>query len=587
MKNKKKSIEKIWSILTERQKKKLIFLMLPISISALLNILGIALIMPFIEIVSNPEIIKSNHKIGFLYQKLGFDQPISFVIFAGVVCFTLLVASNISSVITTWRSARVVSEALADLTDEIYCSYVEKPYDYHLKNNSSSLLNNIFVLIPNICQKYILPAVSMVSSLVSVTAIITLVIIVNPMIAGIMVFVFSLFYTILFKKLKGRISENSADLVECNRMLLKHASETFGAIKDIKVRRNEQEFKNYFKPILARNAINLAFNQAVSIAPKYLVELVAFGGIILAMIVMLINDGVISSVVPVLAMYVYAGYRLLPALQQIFMSLSLMRSVTCDIDSIYNGFDVARKEKHNKTRLRTTHLSYSKVFSLEDVYYNYPESTVSALTNINLEIKRNQTIGIIGKTGAGKTTLIDIILGLLQPNNGRLLVDGVELNEPELLSSWQGMLGYVPQAIFLADSTIKDNIIFSSNQECTDDSWVRESAKAANISDFIESLPDGYDTIVGERGVRLSGGQVQRIGIARALYRKPEILILDEATSSLDSKTESEVMASIYKMRKEVTIIIVAHRLTTLKACDKIYKLENGQIQVVNSENLF
>ena len=287
------------------------------------------------------------------------------------------------------------------------------------------------------------------------------------------------------------------------------------------------------------------------------------------------NSSSFISIVPIIALYAFAGYRLMPSLQQLYLSLSVLRTITPAIDSIYDDF---KGLTYLSADANKNILKLSKNITLKNVYYNYPNTTRTALKDINLIIKANTTVGLVGATGSGKTTTVDIILGLLDAQQGTLQVDE-KIIDKNNKRAWQNSIGYVPQHIYLSDDTIASNISFGINPEEIDQKKIERAAKIANLHDFVvNELPLKYQTIVGERGVRLSGGQRQRIGIARALYNNPQVLILDEATSALDNLTENEVMDSINKIEKDITIILIAHRLNTVKNCDNIFLLENGKI---------
>lgn len=325
--------------------------------------------------------------------------------------------------------------------------------------------------------------------------------------------------------------------------------------------------------------------------PRFILEGIAFGGILLIILFIISQTGNFNNALPILSLYVFAGYRLMPAMQQIYSSLTNLAFVGPSVDKLYNELkDLKTGNKIESQEILTP----QKSISLENIFYNYPNSTKTTLKNINLNIMAKSTVGLVGATGSGKTTIIDIILGLLKAQKGNLKVDGKVVNKQNL-NSWQKSIGYVPQNIYLSDNSIASNIAFGIDLNDINFNAVKKAAKIANLHDFvIEELPNQYQTIVGENGIKLSGGQRQRIGIARAMYNSPQVLVFDEATSALDNQTEKVVMDAVNNLNKEVTIIIIAHRLGTVKKCDNIFLIDNGEVinqgtfdELINSSESF
>jgi ABC-type multidrug transport system fused ATPase/permease subunit len=562
------------------QKIKMLLLLVPMTVTAMLNIIGVAFIMPFLAMISDPSAIHKSKKIALLYNYLGFTTPLSFTIFIGVLALTLLIVTNCFSIVTTWLSVRLIANFGAHLKRSLYEKYVDMSYENHLRNNSSALINNLFVLVPSVVDRYITPAILGVTSLISVLAIGGLVLAINPFVGLAMGLVFGSAYWALFKLIKKRLHRNGIEILKKTKQTQRHAAETFGGVKDIKLRRQEHVFKSMFSPSLYQISSSETFNRTAAVVPKFMLEMLAFGGVVGIVLWMLVSGKNVALIIPTMAVYVYAGYRLMPAMQQLFASIAAMKSTSSSVEELYNSLNGLGEEGELTKQVSPARvIDFNKSLELKDISFHYRTGTKLVLKKINMVIKKNETVGVVGTTGAGKTTLIDIILGLLKPCDGAMYLDGVDLATDENLASWQDRIGYVPQHIFLADSTIRENIAFGTKKEEIDDELVRQAAKMAALSDFIEQeSSDGYNTVVGERGVRLSGGQLQRIGIARALYREPSVLVLDEATSSLDNETEADVMRAIYSMRDKITMIVIAHRLTTVEACNRIYKLDKGNI---------
>ena len=367
--------------------------------------------------------------------------------------------------------------------------------------------------------------------------------------------------------------------MNANRERFHVVQESLSGIKEVKIFGREQFFLTCFVKPSFRFAKHKANSQTFSILPRYILEILAFGGILLISLYLFRSHGNFSRVLPILVVYAFAGYKLLPALQQIYLNITKLRFGLPALDSLHKDIMEFTNDSQSSKALIPESLTLNNCIILKDIYFTYPKAQVPSLKRLNLNIPVSSTIGLMGTTGAGKTTTVDIILGLLLPDRGHLFVDNKLVNS-ENVRSWQRMLGYVPQQIYLADDSVAANIAFGVPPEGIDLEALIRAAKVAELHEFVtKDLDKGYDTLVGERGVRLSGGQRQRIGIARALYHEPKVLIMDEATSSLDTITEQYIMQAINRLKGETTIILIAHRLSTLQDCDRIYFLDQGKVK--------
>lgn len=571
------SWNKLNRLLVPRDRVRLAWLLIPMILTALANVFGIALIMPFLSVVADPGMIQTNQKLFWLYHAFGFHSVHQFVVLLGVAALSMLVLTNGLAAFTTWLSARVVSNVRSRITQNIYTHYLDQPYEFFLNHNSSTLVNNLFQLSSQLTQGFILQGMTFCTNLISVVAIITLVLIVNPMMAFVTAGLMGGVFGVLFFSTKKILARGGAVMVSESESALKLAQESFGGIKDLKLRGNEALFKSMMYPKLKAMSDFSALQQMLISMPRYGLEVIAFGGVLGIVLSMLIAKQSVGTILPMVAVYVYSGYRLMPAMQSLFSSLGSIESARSALDRIHESVTNSQAVDHQQAPARP--ITFKNQLSLQGLSYHYPGYERLVLKDLNLNIHHHEIVGIIGHTGAGKTTLIDILLGLLQPTSGHLAVDGLQLACKTTRSAWQSMIGYVPQHIYLSDSSIAHNIAFGVDPEAIDLKVVERVAKIAAIHDFIaEQLPNGYHTMVGERGVKLSGGQIQRIGIARALYHQPKVLILDEATSSLDHQTESDVMRAIYNMRNKMTMVIIAHRLSTVACCDRVVLLNEGQV---------
>ena len=407
------------------------------------------------------------------------------------------------------------------------------------------------------------------------------VVIYDPIISFTGLAIFLLSYFVIFKLSSSYLNQVSKSLAEDQEIRLKTASESFGGIQNIVLSRTQSFFINTFNKSTNKYYIAWGNSQVLSIIPKYLLEFLAMGSIIILVLVLFLSGNEnISAIVPKLSVFALAGYKILPAIQSAYYSFSIITANLSAFENLesdlINSYNIEQNDQNIKIQSNKK-IEFKNKLSMKNICFTYPESSKNILNDVSFEIKANTTIGIVGPSGAGKSTMIDLILGLISPASGDLIVDDKVIDKSNI-NLWQRYIGFVPQSIFLSDSTIKENIAFGFDPESIDDKKLLKAANLANIMDFVSSLPDGLETFVGERGIQLSGGQIQRIGIARALYNNPKILIFDEATSSLDGISEKLIMNSINKFTGKKTIIIIAHRLETIKNCDSIFLLKNGEI---------
>jgi ABC-type multidrug transport system fused ATPase/permease subunit len=402
---------------------------------------------------------------------------------------------------------------------------------------------------------------------------------IDPLLAVLVFLVCGGSYAIVYKITRRSLTIYGKRSAAAQGLRNKTVNEAFGGIKDLKLLGREEVFLQLYSIPSHDFAKTQAQRQTIAQLPKYALETIIFGGILLIILYFIGIKNNINGILPILSLYAFAGYRLMPALERIFAGLTALRFNMPVLDIIYNDiYDTGHPDTAHLLNHSYQPLQFSNTIRLKNVKYKYPQSNIEVIRQLNLEIQANTTVGFVGQTGSGKTTLIDIILGLLPVEDGELLIDDTCINQDNV-RNWQKNLGYVPQHIYLADDSISNNIAFGIPHHEIDHQAVTRAAQIARLHDFVQnSLPEGYDTIVGERGVRLSGGQRQRIGIARALYHDPQILILDEATSALDGATENAIMDAIHNLSQQKTVIMIAHRITTLRECNVIHVMEKGEI---------
>lgn len=554
------------------------YLLIMLLIMSFLETIGVLSILPFIAILSNPDLINSNLIINKFYQFLktyGVDSYNKFLVLVGIITFIFFVFSTFFKAIVIYVQAKFIYLCEYNISKRLIEKYLNQPYSWFLSKNSSELGKNILSEVSVVIGKGISPLLDLIARSMITIAIVVMLFIVEPKLSLIICIVLGILYGIVYFLVRTNLKGIGIKNFESNAMRFKMISETFGAFKEIKFGNNEQfyikSFSNYAKKFSSYQA-NLTF---INQLPRLVLEVFVFGGLLLIAIYSLKQKSNFNDVIPIISFYAFAGYRLMPSLQQIYASLTQLSFAGPSIDKVTgdlnNGAFIENNLKQNPIR-------FQDKITLENVEYAYPETSRLVLKNISLNIPKNFKVGFIGTTGSGKTTLIDIILGLLSPKKGVLKIDGKIITKHNSIF-WRHLVGYVPQNIYLSDNTLTKNIAFGVDPEKINQDLVEQVSKAANLHQFIiDKLPDKYQTIIGERGIRLSGGERQRIGIARALYHKPEVLVLDESTRDLDNETEKKVMHEITKLSKHQTIIIVAHRLNTVKNCDIIFKFEKGKI---------
>lgn len=571
-----KTIRKLLFLLTSQERKRALLLLVMIVIMAALDVVGVASIMPFMAVLSNPGVIETNALLSYTYSVMGFKNPADFMFFLGIVVIVVLVLSLTFKAITTYAQLRFSLMREYTIGKRLIESYLNQPYAWFLNKHSANLGNTILTEVNQVMGSAMAPMMNVIAQGLLSLALLVLLVIMNPMIAFIVGAVLGITYAIIYYLMRNVLLRIGLDRVKASEAKYKAVNEAFAGIKEIKIGGLESTYVERFGRPAELFAKSHALIQVIVQIPRFAIEAVAFGGMLLMVLYLMSGSGGFASGLPIVALYSLAGYRLMPALQLAYASVVQLRSATQALDLLYN--DVKNLPP---VILRNTDegiLTLKDKIVLENISFTYPFAEKQSLQNISLEIKTHHTIGIVGVSGGGKTTIVDIILGLLEPDSGSLSVDGIKINSSNG-HSWQKCIGYVPQQIFLIDDTVVGNIAYGVEPDKIDMVAVETAARIANLHNFVlEELPLGYDTAVGERGVRLSGGQRQRIGIARALYHSPQLLILDEATSALDNITEQAVMEAVNNLGNDITIIIIAHRLTTVRACDQIYLMQEGEI---------
>jgi ATP-binding cassette, subfamily B, bacterial PglK len=531
--------------------------------------------------------IKTNPILSHIFvyaQGFGIRTADGFLIILGLSSFGLIILSALYRTLTHHAMNRYIEMLRHSIGSRLLETYLRQPYAFFLDRHSGELSKTILSEVDQVVGGVYRPLFSMVAYSLTLIAITGLLLLVNPWLALLAAGLLSGLYALVFSLLKQRLTCMGRTLVSANKERFMAASEALGGIKDIKLLGRERSYLSRFEGPSQQFAATQASSLTINQVPKYLIEAFAFGGIIAIVLFLMIRSGglgnsALGQILPVVGLYAFAAYRLQPAIQNIFQGFASLRYGHAVVDSVYADLYPKEDPAQLPDGTSAPPLKAKQSIALKRLSYTYPRASNSALRDLNLDIPVGSSVGLVGSTGAGKTTLVDIILGLLRPSQGAIYVDGVAVSDARV-RAWQQSLGYVPQEIFLTDTTIAENIALGIPSWQIDQAQVERCARMAQIHEFIvQELPEQYQTLVGERGVRLSGGQRQRIGIARALYNNPDVLVFDEATSALDSLTEQAVMEAIHTLAQQKTIFLIAHRLSTVKNCDQIVLLERGAIR--------
>ena len=569
------SIKRLYKLLSRKQKLYFFIVLFLSVITAIFEVSGVASIFPFFELITNPENYSNNFLIDFIkntFNKSGKDL----IYFIGTTVLSLILFTTILKTYTTYFQINYARNVEYNFSRRLISSYLKQNYEWFLNKNSSDLGKNLLQEVANCCNGVVLNLLKIITNLSLVFFILCMLLIVNAKVAIQVFILFSLILLILIFCFKNSTGEFSNKRLASDLSRYKAVSEVFGAVKEVKVASLEEEYIKKFSSPAKEFASVKSVQKLLVELPRYFIEGLIISGIIIFLLNFMRINGDFNKALPLISLYMFSIYKLMPAILNLYSSISNFKFYIPSLMAIHKDLYLNQKYKphYSESKLKEP----KKLIKFNSIYYKYPESTKYALENINLEFKIGSSTGLAGFTGSGKTTLVDILLGLLIPEKGKVYIDNNEINYLNV-KSWQSKIGYVSQNIYLSDDSIASNIAFGSSIEKIDWGKMHRAAKIACIHEFILGLDHKYHTIVGERGIRLSGGQRQRIGLARAFYNCPKILIMDEATSSLDNITEKKVMKNIFVESKEITLFIIAHRISTIENCGKIILLKDGKLE--------
>lgn len=563
------SLKQLWQILSPLDRHKVIYVLIFVVGMAFIESAGVISIMPFLAVLSNPAIVESNYSLKLIYDFTGATSKQNFIIYLGFLSLGIVIFSTIFKIVTQYAVNRFASLQRHYFATRLLKIYLQQNYEFFIQRNSSTLTKNILSEVDQLIWTMILPALTLMSYSVVLLAMIGILLLYDPLMAIITACVLGLFYSGIYLLVRRKLTQIGQEFTQVNKERYQTCQEALAGIKDVMINNAKQGYIDQFEQSSRVFARHIATRDTLGQVPLSIIETVGYGCLISLAMLLMVSGKEVSHILPVLGLYGFAAYRMLPAAQNIYRSISQIKFSERVLAVLKPEFALEKDQFKNNIQP----LAFENSINLRNISFYYPnKEEYPILNNYSLEIKKNSSIGIVGKSGSGKSTLMDIMLGLLQPQQGQIFIDGVELTEQNIMS-WRDLVGYVPQSIYLADKTIAENIAFGIPRTTVDLEQVKYVSRLAQIDDFIQSQLAGYHTLVGERGVMLSGGQRQRIGIARALYKNPQVLFMDEATSALDAETEQAVNEAIQSLNGTITIVIIAHRESAIAECDKILSL--------------
>lgn len=559
-----KKAKQILFIVNSKDYKKFSLLIILLVFTSVFEVVGISSIMPLMTSITDIDKTLESEYVLYFYNHFQLsDNELRLVI--GCVSLLLLFVSSLLSMFSNREMLIYGNNIGKSIAVSLYESYIYKSYLFHVGSNSSELIKNIVQETARYAQNVFIPTLRLISKVIFITITLIFLAFINPVMALTAIATIGLIYSVIYISLRVKLSKNGENISKCNSARFKLLNESFSGIKETKLMALEEGYVNEFAQSSQEIATATASSQSISVVPKSIIELFLFGSLIF-LILYLVFVGQVNEYLPMLTLFLFMGYRSLPALQMIYSSIVLIRSNERSIDSITHYDDAEKKVKNEVANIK-----FGSLLSVKNISFSYPNTNKMVLKDLSLDLNKNDIIAVAGLSGSGKTTLVDLLLGLIKQSSGSITVDGQAVENRRCLFS------YVPQSVHLVDGTIRENITLGKGSKINE-AFLEDVCKKSALSDFILELPLGFDTNIGENGSQLSGGQKQRIGLARALYQDKDIIILDEATSALDVQTESKVLKSIKELSNHKTIIMISHKLDTLKFVDHLIFMDKGRV---------
>ena len=563
---------KLWQLLEGAERQRAVLLVLLMCAVGIAEVAGLMSVVPLVATLTSSvdPCSRLGAAAGALCTRL---LPTKDPFMLGMLAFALIALSNLLAFAVVWLSARMTWAVWRRLSAHVFAAYLHKPYEFFFAAHSSAVVKDVVFETERFAHLVFMPASILASRIIVAVAVVAMVLVVDPIVSiGILV-VFTAAYWGVYRQLQARVKKSGDLAFESRERIGRIATETVSGIRELRMLGSEPYFAENFDRAAGTLARQYVYGNVVSVTPRYVIETAAFAFMLIAAVYLSRSLGGWETAAPLVAFYIFAAYRLLPQFQQIYANAMLVQQNARVVEAFADLLHAPTDARLSADRSAVL----APPIKLENVTYLYPGTEAAVLRDASMTIPARASVGLVGATGSGKSTIIDLIVGLLRPSSGAISLNGVALSQ-ERAAAWRERVGYVPQMLFLLDDSIRRNIAFGLHDDQISQAQVERAARLANIHDFVARLPDGYDAKVGERGVRLSGGQRQRLVIARALYRDPEVLIFDEATSALDQETEQAVMEAIRTLSHQKTLLIISHRPATLQGCDLVYEVADGRI---------
>ena len=568
---------RMWRLLDRGERRRLLRIAPLLAVSAVIEVVGVASVIPFLSLLADPGAVADLPVVGPWLADQSDGDLAGIVRLSALVLAGLLVAANALVIVTKYNLFRYSWSLNRSISTRLLRHYLRQPYAYTLTRNTAELSNKVIVEVKQLITMGVQPLLNVLSQGVIIVALLVFLIALNPLLTTIVIVVLGGAYGAVYAVSRGYLRSAGREAVKHGAARIKAVNEALGAFKELKLASLEASGLSQYEVPSSRFAKIQATVQAIASLPRYALEAVAVGGMIVIATVFVGRDGSFAATLPLLGAYAFAGLRMMPAMQALFHAAARLRAAIGPLEAVEAEFAAASPDV-DVLDAPPAPIAFREAIDLLQVSYSYPGTEERALADVNLRLVRGGSLAIVGRTGSGKTTIVDILLGLLEPSEGSVSVDGVKVDAGNR-RAYRRLFGYVPQDIYLLDDTIRRNVALGLRDEAIDDAAVQRACRQAQVAEFIEGeLPGGYETVVGERGVRLSGGQRQRIGIARALYNQPSVLVFDEATSALDVHTEQQVFAALDAIARERTLVTIAHRLETVAKADTVIVLAAGRV---------
>lgn len=566
-------VKKIWRLLTPLERRQALVLLCLMILGMLLETLGVGLVTPSIALLTQQNIPQNYPILQPLLDALGNPSQKSLIIGGMLVLVAVYLLKTTFLAYLSWRQNKFAFGVQSQLSQRLYQIYLRRPYAFHLKRNSAQLIRNVITEVNLFTFSVMLPTMVLATEALVLIGLCCLLLVFEPFGSAIVLGTLGLAAWAFYQFTRGRLKRWGKERQHHEGLRLQHLQQGLGGVKDVKLLGREIDFLEQFR-IHNQHGASVGEKQlTLQQLPRLWLELLAVSGLAILILSMLAQNRPLDAILPILGLFAATAFRIIPSVNRVLGALNSLRYGLAVIDVLDNELKLPALSVATE---KTLPLPFERDLNIQHVSFAYDGSPITAIDNISLSIRQGESVGFIGSSGAGKSTLVDVLLGLLAPGSGKILVDGSDIQDN--LRGWQNQIGYVSQSIFLTDDSLRRNVAFGLGNHEIDDIAVNRAIQAAQLTDFVAGLPLGLDTLVGERGTRLSGGQRQRIGIARALYHDPAVLVLDEATSALDLETEREVMQAVNALHGQKTILIVAHRLSTIENCDRLYRIEQGKI---------